>query len=240
MSDDLNHLKDELTTANRVLANHGVLDALGHVSVRNPLQATQYIISRSLGPELVTPADLQEFRFDGTEVHGDSRAAYAERAIHAAIYAARSDVRAVCHNHSPSVIPFGIVDVPLRPVFHMAAPIGGDIPVWDIAAEFGDTDLLVRSAAQGASLATALGDRRVVLMRGHGCAVAGATLQEVVFTCVYLEVNARLQLQAMSTGREPKYLSRGEVELATATLLQPLTQERTWTTWSRRVQAPAV
>src|SRR5215216_6503317 len=107
MSDEVNQLKNELTTANHILANHGVLDALGHVSVRNPLDATHYIISRSLGPELVTPADLQEFRLDGTEVHGDSRAPYAERAIHAAIYAARPDVRAVCHNHSPSVIAFG-------------------------------------------------------------------------------------------------------------------------------------
>src|SRR5262249_26704197 len=103
-----------------------------------------------------------------------------------------------------------------------------------------DTDLLVRSAAQGASLARALGDGRVVLMRGHGCAVAGATLQEVVFTSIYLEVNARLQLQVMSTGREPRYLTQGEIELATATLLSALSQERTWTTWSSRVSSEEV
>src|SRR5207237_8915737 len=120
----------------------------------------------------------------GIEAHGDTRAAYAERAIHAGIYAARPDVLAVCHNHAPSVIPFGIADLQLRPAFHMAASIGSRIPVWDVAAEFGDTNLLVRSSEQADSLARMLGQRRVVLMRGHGCAVAGASLQEVVFTCL--------------------------------------------------------
>jgi ribulose-5-phosphate 4-epimerase/fuculose-1-phosphate aldolase len=235
MPGELSDLKHQLATANRILANEGVVDALGHVSARSSLDPARFLISRSLGPELVTPADIQEFRLDGIQVHGDPRAPYAERAIHAGIYAARPDVLAVCHNHAPSIIPFGIADVRLRPVFHMAATIGADIPVWDIAAEFGDTDLLVRASDQADSLAKALGQGRVVLMRGHGCAVAGASLQEVVFTCIYLELNARLQLQAVGLGGEPRYLSRGEIDLATTTLLQPLTQERTWTTWSRRV-----
>jgi ribulose-5-phosphate 4-epimerase/fuculose-1-phosphate aldolase len=235
VSDPVAELKRDVAIANRILASHGVLDALGHVSARSPLDPTRFFISRSLGPELVTQADLQEFTFDGTEVNGDPRPPYAERAIHAGIYAARPDVFAVCHNHAPSVIPFGITDLQLRPVFHMAATVGGHIPVWDIAAEFGDTDLLVRSRDQADSLARALGAGRVVLMRGHGCAVAGATVREVVFTCVYLQLNAHLQLQTLSTGREPHYLSSGEIERATTTLLQPLTQERTWTTWSQRI-----
>jgi ribulose-5-phosphate 4-epimerase/fuculose-1-phosphate aldolase len=237
--DELAQLRQELCVANRILANEGVVDALGHISARSPLDPEHFLISRSLGPELVTPEDIQEFDLDGVEVHGDPRAPYAERAIHARIYAARPDVLAVCHNHAPSVIPFGIVGVPLRPVLHMAAPIGADIPVWDIAAEFGDTDLLVRSSAQADSLARTLGQRRVVLMRGHGCAVAGASVREVVFACIYLELNARLQVQALTTGPEVRYLSQGEIDLATATMLQPLTQERTWTTWAHRVNSAA-
>jgi ribulose-5-phosphate 4-epimerase/fuculose-1-phosphate aldolase len=228
----------ELAVANRILANHGVVDALGHISARHPSNREHFFISRSLGPELVTPGDIQEFSFDGTEVNGDTRPPYAERAIHAGIYAARPDVQAVCHNHAPSVIPFSVTDLELRPVFHMAATIGEHIPVWDIAAEFGDTDLLVRSGDQADSLARTLKAGRVVLMRGHGCAVAGASVQEVVFTCVYLQLNAHLVLQTLSTGREPRYLSNGEIERATATLLQPLTQERTWRTWSQRITVP--
>lgn len=231
-------LKHELAVANRILAKEGVVDALGHISARNPANPDHFLISRSLGPELVTPADIQEFTLDCVEVNGDARPPYAERAIHAGIYAARSDVLAVCHNHTPSVIPFSVTDLELRPIFHMAATSGERIPVWDIAAEFGDTDLLVRSRDQADSLARALDRGRVVLMRGHGCAVTGASIQEVVFTCIYLQLNAHLVLQTLNTGREHRYLSSGEIERATATLLQPLTQERTWRTWSQRITVP--
>ena len=129
MGDQLSELKREIATANRILADHGVVDALGHISARSPLDAAHFFISRSLAPELVTAADIQEFDLSGVEAHGDTRAPYAERAIHARIYAARSDVVAVCHNHAPSVIPFGSADLQLRPVFHMAATIGEHIPV---------------------------------------------------------------------------------------------------------------
>jgi HCOMODA/2-hydroxy-3-carboxy-muconic semialdehyde decarboxylase len=120
----------------------------------------------------------------------------------------------------------------------MPATIGQNIPVWDISSEFGDTDLHVRSADQADSLARTLGGGRVVLMRGHGCAVVGASLQEVVFTCVYLQLNAHLQLPTLSIGRDPHYLTNGEIERAIATLPQPQTQERTWTTWSQRITLP--
>src|SRR5262249_10108291 len=110
----------ELVTANRILAHEGVLDAFGHVSIRHPDQPDRYFISRSLGPELVTEADLQLFTLLGEQVGGNDRPPYAERAIHGAIYEARPDVKAICHNHAPSVIPFSVTAVPLRPIFHMA------------------------------------------------------------------------------------------------------------------------
>jgi ribulose-5-phosphate 4-epimerase/fuculose-1-phosphate aldolase len=223
----------ELVIANRILANQGVVDAFGHVSIRHPEAAGEYVISRSLGPELVTEGDLQHFTLVGRQVGGDGRPAYAERAIHGAVYEARPEVMAVCHNHAPSVIPFTVTGAPLRPIFHMAAPVGADIPVWDIAQEFGDTDMLVRTMEQGRSLARALGPKRVALMRGHGCVVAGRTLREVVMTCVYLEQNTRLQLQAMLLG-EVRYLSPGEVERTTSNLLDSLSSERAWNTWKAR------
>jgi HCOMODA/2-hydroxy-3-carboxy-muconic semialdehyde decarboxylase len=224
----------EVVVANRILAREGVLDAFGHVSVRHPEASGEYVISRSLSPELVTEADLQRFTLEGREVNGDARPAYAERAIHAAIYAARPDVTAVCHNHSPSVIPFGVSGVPLRPIFHMGSLIGSEVPLWDIADEFGDTDMLVKTPEQGRSLARALGSHGVALMRGHGSVVAGHSIQEVVFAAVYMELNARLQMQAASLG-PVRYLSEGEVRLARTMLLGPLATERAWTFWRRRI-----
>jgi HCOMODA/2-hydroxy-3-carboxy-muconic semialdehyde decarboxylase len=223
----------ELVLANRILAQHGVVDAFGHVSVRDPTEPGHYLISRSLGPERVTEADLQRFTLDGQQVGGHPAAPYAERAIHGAIYAARPDVLAVCHNHSPSVIPFGVTGVPLRPVFHMAGLLGTSVPVWDAQDEFGDTDMLVRSLEQGASLARTLGARRVALMRGHGSVVAGAALREVVITAVYMEVNARLQMQALGLG-EVRYLTDGEIERTAGWWSSPLAIERAWNTWAAR------
>lgn len=231
---DVHALLDDLVVANHILADQGVLDAFGHVSVRHPEDAGRFVIARSVGPERVTRTDLQHFTLEGEQVAGDPRAPYAERAIHGAVYEARADVLAVCHNHSPSVIPFGVTGVPLRPLFHMAALLGRDIPVWDIADGFGDTDLLVRTMDQGRALAGALGAGRVALMRGHGSLIAGRTAREVVITAVYMEQNARLQTRALQLG-EPRYLSDGEIDRAGRMLADSLASERAWETWKARV-----
>ena len=239
MSKPLAHpdLLRDLVLANRILANEGVVDAFGHPSVRHPDDPGRFIISRSLGPELVTEDDLQAFTLDGVQVGGNPERPYAERFIHGAVYAARPDVQAVCHNHAPSVIPFSVTGVPLRPIAHLAAPIGSEIPVWDIADEFGETDMLVRTLEQAESLARALGDRRVALMRGHGCVVAGPNVRAVTLICVYLELNARLLMQALALG-SVTYLSDGEIarQGSEAMLaLDNLGMQRAWTTWVDRV-----
>jgi ribulose-5-phosphate 4-epimerase/fuculose-1-phosphate aldolase len=227
----------ELVIANRILANEGVVDAFGHVSIRHPDEPGHYLISRSLGPELVTEADLQRFTLDGQQVAGSDLPPYAERAIHGAIYEARPDVTSVCHNHSPSVIPFGVTGVALRPIFHMAALLGSEIPVWEIADDFGETDMLVRTMEQGRSLARTLGPQRTALMRGHGSVVVGQSVRAVVTTCVYLEQNARLQLQAMTLG-EVRYLSPAEVQQTSEMLLGSLASDRSWHTLKARAGFP--
>jgi ribulose-5-phosphate 4-epimerase/fuculose-1-phosphate aldolase len=225
----------ELVLANRILANEGVVDAFGHVSLRHPDEPGHYLIARSLGPELVTEADLQRFTLEGQQVGGDPRTAYSERAIHGAIYEARPEVMAICHNHAPSTIPFGVTGVPLRPIYHMAALLGTEVPVWDIADDFGPTDMLVRTMEQGRSLARMLGPRRAALMRGHGSVIAGRTLAEVVIASVYMEQNARLLIQALSLGNAT-YLGDEEIERFSASLLDPSIAERPMGTWRARVE----
>jgi ribulose-5-phosphate 4-epimerase/fuculose-1-phosphate aldolase len=224
----------DLVTANHILAQQGVLDAFGHVSMRHPEQPDQYVISRSLSPAYVSESDLQCYRVSGELVSGDERPGYVERPIHAAVYEARPDVMALCHNHSPSVIPYGVTGVTLRPMFHTGALIGADIPTWDIADEWGDTDLLVRTMDQGRSLARTLGPRTTALMRGHGSVVAGPNLKVIAGACIYLERNALLQMQAMAMGTV-RFLTPGEVEAATAMLQEPVVSNRTWNAWSERV-----
>lgn len=223
---------DELVTANRILAREGVVDAFGHVSIRDPRDPGRYIMSRARAPECVEVPDLMTFLLDGTPVDPGGRKPYAERFIHGAIYERRPDVHAVVHNHSPSVIPFGITATPLRPVMHMCASMGTEVPLWDSRTRFGDTNLLVTTQAMGADLAEALGSRTVALMRGHGCVVAGGSLREVVFNAVYLELNAGLQLQAARLG-PVTFLSDGEVAAILATRAS-FTFERAWEYWCQR------
>ena len=223
----------DLVRANRILANEGVMDGFGHVSIRHPADPGRYILSRSLSPELVTRDDLMEFSLDDRPVDPRGRSMYAERAIHGGIYRARPEVNAVVHNHSTALIPFGVTGMPLRAIFHMGAVIGSEVPIWDSRPEFGDTNLLVTDHEKGMSLAKALGPRRAALMRGHGCVVTGESVREAVFVAVYMQANAELVMRSRSLG-EVNYLSDGEIRLAADHLFKPLSQDRAWEYWSRR------
>jgi HCOMODA/2-hydroxy-3-carboxy-muconic semialdehyde decarboxylase len=189
-----------------------VLDAYGHVSIRHPEHPELFIMSRARAPELITENDLLTLNMEGEVVSEDPRGPYSERFIHAAVYAARPEVRAVVHAHTPSIIPYGITDVPLRPAFHIGAVVGGKVPTWDIADEFGATNMLVTNMDQGRSLARTLGSNRMALMRGHGCVCVGRNIQDVVRTGVYMDINARVATTAhlLSNGRV-KYLSDEEI-----------------------------
>jgi len=236
-------LKDalrELAVANRILARENVVDAFGHVSIRHPGRADRFFMARSRAPELVTVADLMEFELDGSPVDAKGRTPYSERFIHGAIFEKRTDVTSVIHNHSHEIIPYGITPVKLRPVLHVGAAIGEEVPVWDIRRKFGDTNLLVVNMDQGRDLAATLGANRVALMRGHGCAVAGRTLREAVFTAIYLQVNAKLQTQAMNLSNEVQYLSPGELAKTKEMLAQQVGLDRAWEYWTMRADRTGI
>ena len=216
-----------LVAANRILANEEVVDAFGHVSVRDPENPRRYVMARSRSPELVEYADLIRFEQDGRSLDRGNRTPYGERMIHGAIYEARSDVNAVVHNHALPLLPFGITGRALAPMVHTASIIGSEVPIWDIAARFNETDMLVRSMEQGRDLAATLGSNACVLMRGHGAVVAASSLKAAVMTAIYLKINAEVQLQAMAIGT-PRGLSEREVDLSRATQFSPLALDRAW------------
>ena len=229
----------EIVVGNRILAHEDVVDAFGHVSLRHPDNPEHYLMARSRSPELVTMDDIMEFTLQGDIVGDDSRKPYAERHIHGGIFERRPDVQSVVHNHSHAIIPFSVTKTPLRPLMHVTGVLGHEVPVWDIEDNFGGTSLLVTNMDQGRDLAETLGDARVVLMRGHGCAIAAGDLKEAVLTAIYTQVNAKLQLQAMSLG-EVKYLSAEEIELTPQTLIGPLAMERAWEYFARRAMGDEI
>lgn len=195
-------LFSELAVANHILLDQGVLDGFGHVSVRHPDRADRYLLSRNLAPALVTAHDVLELDLDGEVIGSPGARSYLERFIHGEIYRARPDVGAVVHSHAPSVLPFAVAaGARLCPVCHMAGFIMPDAPLFEIRDHAGEgSDLLIRSRELGRSLAGCLGQHPLVLMRGHGVTVVGASLRQAVFRAVYTEVNARIQAAALPLG----------------------------------------
>jgi HCOMODA/2-hydroxy-3-carboxy-muconic semialdehyde decarboxylase len=232
----LESLLEELVTANRILAREGVVDSFGHVSARHPDNPQRFLLSRARAPERIEAADIMEFTLEGEPVDARSRVPYLERFIHGGIYEARPDVHAVVHNHSPSVIPFGVTDKKLKPLLHMCANIGHEVSTWDSHDKFGDTALLVENVDMGRDLARAIGSDRTILMRGHGATIVGANVRQAVFISIYLEVNAGLQMQAMAMG-DIKFLTAGEVDKVAART-GPYTINRAWENWCRRAERP--
>ena len=229
---------EELVTANRILAREGVVDSFGHVSARHPDNPQRFLLSRARAPERIEVADIIEFTLDGTPIDANGRAPYLERFIHGAVFEARPEVMAVVHNHSPSVIPFSVTNQKLKPLLHMCANIGHDVPNWDIHDKFGDTALLVEDMDMGRDLAKAIGARPTTLMRGHGATVAGNSIRHAVFISVYLEVAAKLQMQAMAMG-DITFLTPGEVDKVISRT-GPYTLNRAWENWCRRAERPYV
>jgi ribulose-5-phosphate 4-epimerase/fuculose-1-phosphate aldolase len=223
---------DDLVAGNRILAMENVLDGMGHISVRHPQNPQQFLLARSMPPVLVTPADIHTYDLDGRVVGGKDPGSYLERFIHGEIYRARPDVHAVVHCHTPSLIPFAASDVPMRAMYHMAVFVAEGVPVFDIRAAAGPTDLLVRTPELGRALARTLGQKHAALMRGHGAVVTASSIPNVVGRSVYLDINARAQMQAIALGGKITYV---DVEEAKLRMVDPNEYARAWDLWKRKV-----
>ncbi len=228
----------DLAAASRILATQGVVDGFGHVSMRHPSDPGRYLMSRSVAPALVTPGDIVEYDLNSEPVNANGRASFLERFIHGEIYKARPDIMSVVHSHSPSVVPFGLVDVPMQAMFHNAAFLAAGVPVFDIREKFGATDMLVGSPQKGVALARSMGKSDVVLMRAHGSVACAATLQSAVFRAVYTEVNARIQhwTLALAGGNGAPIAALDREEGRLADQVNEKAGVRAWDLWRSQVK----
>jgi HCOMODA/2-hydroxy-3-carboxy-muconic semialdehyde decarboxylase len=219
---------EELVLANHILNDRGVLDAYGHVSIRHPSDPNRYLMARAVAPGLVTADDIMEFDLDSNPVDRRGRALFVERFIHGEVYKARPDVNSVIHTHSTGVIPFSVTQMPLRPVFHNASFLHVGVPVWEIRDGFGVTKILVSNGKLGQSLAAALGDKPVALMRGHGDVVVGPNVRVATARAIFTDENAHMLAVALSLGGPVNYVSPGEGALRDK---DPSDPTRAWELW---------
>ena len=225
-------LVDKLVYANRILYDHGVVDGLGHASVRHDTTPNTYLLSCNRAPGMVRRQDIVCYDYDGNAVSETTERPYLERFIHGEIYRMRPDVMAIVHSHSPSVLPFAVTRNALKPVFHMSGFLGEGSAHFEIREAGGNTDMLIRSSYLGEALAKSLGRHSCVLMRGHGSTVVGTTLEQAVYRAIYTEVNAKLQLAAQPLG-EITFLNKEEAQLSSE--MNDGQIPRSWNLWIKRL-----
>ena len=207
---DVQQAKEQLVLANRILANEGILDGLGHVSIRNPENPDTFLQSRSLSPEFVTMDDVMEISFDGVVVTGiEGKSPYGERVLHGAILEIRSDINCVFHGHPLPIIPFTVCkDMPLKPVMNYGAIFFNGYGYYD------DSDvssgMIIITPEEADRVARALGDKYACLLRGHGLVTTAENIPQLVLDTILLTKNAEVQLQIEATNKEPKLTTSEE------------------------------
>ena len=226
-------LVEDLLLGNKILFKYGIVDAFGHISVRHDSDPQKYVMSRHLAPGLVTEKDLLTYDLDSTPIPATKHRLYSERYIHGEIYKLRPDVMSVVHCHAPALIPFGITKADLQPVYHMSSFLGLGVPKFEIRDAAGMTDMLIRTAPIGLALANTLGDKPMVLMRGHGATMVGKTIRHAVYRAVYAAQNAQIQLEALRLG-EVTYLAPEESANYERYIDEVI--HRPWNMWIREVK----
>jgi ribulose-5-phosphate 4-epimerase/fuculose-1-phosphate aldolase len=227
-------LVEDLLVGNKILFKYGIVDAFGHISVRHDRDPKTYVMSRHLAPGLVTEEDLLTYDLDSMPVTPTKHRLYSERYIHGEIYKRRPDVMSVVHCHAPALIPFGITKAELEPVYHMSAFLGEGVPKFEIRETAGMTDMLIRTAPIGKALAERLGDKPMVLMRGHGATMVGKTIRHAVYRAMYAAQNAQIQSEALRFGTVT-YLAPEEAANYERYIHEVI--HRPWNMWKREVEA---
>jgi len=206
--------KADLVTAYRILVNEGILDSFGHVSVRSAKDPNIFLMPRAMPPALVSLDDILELRVsDSQPIDPKGRRVNGERYIHGEIYKARPDVMSVIHSHSQAVIPLSLTAIKMKPVIAQAGFLPPVTPTFEIrdARKDGERGMQVTNSVRGAALARTLSSYPVALMRGHGEVVVGASVKQAVVYAAYVDINARMQTQALLLSRDIVTLDEPEL-----------------------------
>lgn len=223
-ANELKELKQKLIDGCHILDREGVTDSFGHVSIRIP-GAEAFLTIAGVSPGCATLDRLIMLDLDGHYLGGDKASPY-EWPIHARILRARPDVMSVCHTHSRWSALFSVIKGGLRPI-HMYAkflPAGGP-PIYPAAG-------LIGTFERGEALAATLKDSNAVLLRAHGDAVVGASLEQAIQRTIQLAFLGQLAHMAVAHG-EPLYMS--EDELATFSS-DPAFPARPWEYYLSRIR----
>ena len=222
-----------LVLANRILSMEGVVDAYGHVSMRNPENPDSFFISRAIAPAYVCEEDIMECAtHDGAVFpHCIGQQPYGERIIHALVYKNRSDINAVVHAHPVELIPFTACDIPFSIVFHSCSMFYDGIPLYKLGEESG---MHITTVEEAESMARHMEDKNGLFIANHGIVVGFDMVQKVVMASVYLSQAAEILQKTLAMGGRPRSLTYSEAKKSTEYLFGEVGLARSWEYWVRR------
>ncbi|GAA3079891.1 hypothetical protein GCM10010464_49990 [Pseudonocardia yunnanensis] len=201
---DLEAVRHDIADACRVMAARGLADGvLGHVSVRVD---AEHLLVRCRGPRerglaFTEPADIRLVNLEG---EGDLEGGYSvpnELPLHTEVLRSRPEVRSVVHAHPFAVVAADLAGLAIRPMLgaydipgaHLAA---GGVPVHPRA-------VLVRDRRLAAEMVASMGDRPVVVLRGHGLTSTGDNPAHAVLRAISVDTLARMALAVANAGGTP-------------------------------------
>jgi L-ribulose-5-phosphate 4-epimerase len=215
----IDQLKTLVALGNRILFHQGLADYHGHLSARIP-GTRRFLIKPVLAPlGSITSRDIIELDIDeykrvceenwaktGSQIKKEIKLKIPPREtmIHAAIYEARPDVQSVVHTHQPLATAFSIAGVSLKPIYNQAAPFAPETPILH-------SPRLIYTVRDGADVVRTLGERKALLLQGHGIVTVGEGVEESTSNAVYLERTAYMQWVASSVGK-PVIMPQADID----------------------------
>lgn len=213
----IQQVKQQLVDCIRMLEQSGIIDYNGHCSVR-VAEDRLLINTGSCQRSRLTVDDICTIDRDGKLIEGNGTAPL-EFHLHAGVYRARADVKAVVHAHPKWSTFLSMVGAPYQPVYAQGSLVY-PMPFLDTAASINNRAIADR-------LAAVLGDRPAAMMKSHGAVLVGRDLTEAFVLANYLEENAYRQYMAMQIGK-PYVLTSEEIAQAREKLWTPVLFKRTW------------
>jgi ribulose-5-phosphate 4-epimerase/fuculose-1-phosphate aldolase len=166
----------------------------GHISVRVPGNPQLfYMKPHSFGFDEITMDNIVICNLDGEKVGGGGRR-HSEVFIHSEIFKVRPDVTSVIHAHPDHAVALSAIGGKVLPISQPGSVFSDGVPYYT------DTIELIRTQDMGAGVAKALGAHKAVMMRNHGVAVVGTSVEESVILAIMLDNACRIQLLAQAAG----------------------------------------
>ncbi|MEQ1947806.1 MAG: class II aldolase/adducin family protein [Bryobacteraceae bacterium] len=212
-------MKEKVALATRMMTREGIVASSGHISMRIPGTDRVLVGPADVSRGIVSAEDVVTVDLNSNQLDGKRRKP-SETEIHTGIYRARPDVMAVVHTHPVYSVAFTVSGKPILPVTMHGAIFADGVPVYDSVGH-------IDNKQRGDGLAETLGSRRAVMIKMHGAAITGKSLEEAFVAALQLEENAQVQSVAESMGKVTA-MTPADVERCIRESFSPFSIQKRW------------